>query len=86
MQDIHFIAVALTENGSTTLPLIADHTTHGDFLYVETFISIQRKDRRRPLVGVYQLLVPQIEDGLVGLVLRIRRRTDCVGFRARSLI
>jgi hypothetical protein len=25
--------VALTENGSTTLPLVADHTTHGVCLY-----------------------------------------------------
>jgi hypothetical protein len=50
MQGIHFIAVALTENGSTTLPLITDHTTHGDFLYVETF-ALVFKERPPATVG-----------------------------------
>ena len=79
-------AVALTENGSTTLPLVADHATHGDFLDRDLEVSIQEERPLRPGVGVYQVLVPQIEDGLVGLVVRIRRRKGCVGFRARSLI
>lgn len=38
-----FFAVALTEDGSTSLSLIADHTTHGDFLSEDLNVSITKK-------------------------------------------
>lgn len=41
-------AVALTENGSTTLPLVADHATHGDFLDRDLEVSIQEERPLRP--------------------------------------
>lgn len=36
------VAVELTENGSTTLPLVADHATHGGCLYDVLEISMER--------------------------------------------
>ena len=56
------IAVALTENGSTTLPLIADHTTHGDCLNKKRRLIQTRVDRRRGGVEATKS-VPRIGGG-----------------------
>lgn len=36
------LAVALTENGTTSLSLVADHTTHGDYLSEDLNVSISK--------------------------------------------
>lgn len=48
-----FSAVALTENGSTSLSLIADHTTHGDFLSEDLTLVSRRSPPDDRVVGVF---------------------------------
>jgi hypothetical protein len=64
--------VALTENGSTTLPLITDHTTHGVCLNeksrvryaVSSFVGRSCRQQKRWWMGAYLDLIVGLVDSI----------------------
>lgn len=71
------LSIALTENGATALPLVADHTTHGDCLEINVSITSTGDGCRGKCV--WWEVVPRIEDGLVVGRMRNRRRMRLCG-------